>query len=261
MQIAIITVAGVSSRFNQGIKESEKQLKAIYHEEDPSHTLLFHMIKKCGFADRIIVVGGYKYEDLCSYIEKHIPESVRGRITTVYNEHFSDLPTGYSLYCGIAEAMKYKAEGIKGILFAEGDLDVDDEGFRAVAGSEKTVFTYNHEVIRSNKAVVLYQNANGTYRYCFNSSHGLLKIEEAFSCLYNSGQIWRFHDAGKLQSAVEKFLDNDVATGTNLRIIEYYAEELEPEDVEIIGFNRWVNCNTREDFRVILKGWVSECEN
>jgi len=261
MQIAIITVAGISSRFNQGIEECGKKLKAIYYEEDPSHTLLFHMIKKCSFADKIIIVGGYKYEDLCSYIEKYIPESVRSRIITVFNDHYSDLPTGYSLYCGIAEAMKYKDAGIKGIVFAEGDLDVDDEGFGAVAGSEKTVFTYNHDVIRSNKAVVLYQNADGEYRYAFNSNHGLLKLEEAFSCIYNSGQIWRFHDVGKLQSAVEKYLKNDVETGTNLRIIEYYAEGLDPNDVSIIGFNRWVNCNTREDFGDILKGWLSECES
>jgi len=258
MQIAIITVAGVSSRFNQGIKEEDKQLKAVYSEADPSQTLLSHMIKKCSFADRIIIVGGYKYEDLCSYISEHIPESVRGKIVTVYNDHFSDLPTGYSLYCGIKEALKYKDEGIKGILFAEGDLDVDDEAFSRIAGSEKTVLTYNRDVIRSNKAVVLYQNADGRYRYAFNSDHGFLKIEEAFSCLYNSGQIWRFHDAEKLQSATERYLKNDVADGTNLKIIEYYAEELDPAEVDIIGFNRWVNCNTREDYRMILKGWLSE---
>ena len=258
MQIAIITVAGVSSRFNQGIKEEEKQLKAIYSEADPSQTLLSHMIKRCGFADKIIIVGGYKYEDLCGYIENQMPEAVRSKIITVYNDHFSDLPTGYSLYCGIKEAFKFKDAGIKGIVFAEGDLDVDDEAFSCVAGSEKTVLTYNHDVIRSNKAVVLYQNADGKYRYAFNSSHGFLKIEEAFSCLYNSGQIWRFHDAEKLQSAVDKYLEKDVADGTNLKIIEYYAEELDPEDVDIIGFNRWVNCNTREDYRMILKGWLSE---
>lgn len=257
-QIAIITVAGVSSRFNQGIADEAKQLKAVYYESDPSQTLLFHMIRKCDFADKIVIVGGYKYKDLCDYVSSIKEEDLRSKIVLVYNDHFSDLPTGYSLYCGIKEALKYNDTGIKGIVFAEGDLDVDDDAFRCVAASEKSVLTYNHDVIRSNKAVVLYQDAEGKYRYAFNSAHGLLKIEEPFSCIYNSGQIWKFNDVAKLQRATEKYLKNDVSDGTNLKIIEYYAEQLEPEEVDIIGFSRWVNCNTREDYKMILKGWLSE---
>ena len=34
MKIAIITVAGISSRFNEGVPEEERELKAIYTETD-----------------------------------------------------------------------------------------------------------------------------------------------------------------------------------------------------------------------------------
>ncbi len=47
MRIAIITNAGISSRFNEGIPEGEKKLKAIYHEGDMKNTLLYHQLIKC----------------------------------------------------------------------------------------------------------------------------------------------------------------------------------------------------------------------
>ena len=34
VEAAIITVAGISSRFNEGIPEKDKCLKAIYYEKD-----------------------------------------------------------------------------------------------------------------------------------------------------------------------------------------------------------------------------------
>ena len=68
MKVAVITVAGISSRFNEGIEEAGRCLKAIYTEGNLSDTLLFHLVKKCSYADRIIVVGGYKFEDLEQYI-------------------------------------------------------------------------------------------------------------------------------------------------------------------------------------------------
>ena len=56
MKAAIITVAGISSRFNEGIPEQNKELKAIYPKEDREATLLHHLLEKCSFADRIAVV-------------------------------------------------------------------------------------------------------------------------------------------------------------------------------------------------------------
>ena len=67
MKAAIITVAGISSRFNEGVPEDKKELKAIYTEGNEKDTLLYHLLLKCSFADKIIIVGGYKFEDLNKY--------------------------------------------------------------------------------------------------------------------------------------------------------------------------------------------------
>lgn len=256
MQAAIITMAGISSRFNLGIPEPEQRLKAIYYERDPKETLLLHMLKKCSFADEIVVVGGYKYEDLLGYIQEHVPEEIKAKVITVYNEHYYDLPTGYSLYCGLKEVFD-RNSAAESIVFAEGDLDVDDAAFNAIIRSAKSVLTYNHEIIKSDKAVVLYKNEKGEYKYAFNSSHGMLRITEAFESIYNSGQVWKFSDIEKLKEATGRYYSNDIQNGTNLKIIEYYVDRMNEEDVELVGFDEWTNCNTRDDYRRILKGW--EC--
>lgn len=46
MKIAIITIAGISSRFNEGIKEDKKVLKCLYTEGGKEETLLYHLVKK-----------------------------------------------------------------------------------------------------------------------------------------------------------------------------------------------------------------------
>ena len=176
MKIAVITVAGISSRFNEGIASEEKVLKCLYTEEKRTDTLLYNLIKKCSYADRIIVVGGYKYSDLCSFCETDLSAEFPC-LSLVKNEYYSDLGSGYSLYLGIREAMNYNPEEI---LFVEGDLDIDNASFQNVVSSEKSVLTFTSEPIYANKAVVLYQNGNGKFRYAFNSSHGLLSIDEPF---------------------------------------------------------------------------------
>ena len=152
MKAAIITVAGISSRFNEGIPEQEKELKAIYPKGDRGATLLHHLLEKCSFADRIAVVGGYKFDELKAYCEELEPE-YRNKITLVENTHYSDLASGYSLYLGLAEVLR---EDVSEVLFIEGDLDVDDASFHAVVNAEKSVLTYTFEPIYANKAVVLY---------------------------------------------------------------------------------------------------------
>ena len=61
LKISIITVAGVSSRFNKDIPEGDKILKCLYYEENPQNTLIYQMLKKLDYCDKIIIVGGYKY--------------------------------------------------------------------------------------------------------------------------------------------------------------------------------------------------------
>ena len=253
MKISIITVAGVSSRFNKDIPDDEKILKCLYWEDNPENTLIFRMLEKLGYCDKIIVVGGYKFQDLSDYIDTHIPQDLKEKIILVYNSHFSDLSSGYSLYLGVKEALD-NFNDISEILFVEGDLDIDFESFSKVITSSKNVLTFNHEPIYSNKAVVLYQNENDEYHYLFNSDHGLLNLDESFKAIFNSGQTWKFQDIALLNIANDNFKEN-LIEDTNLGIIQKYFDLVDNDDVEIIGLKRWVNCNTRKDYKIIKNYW------
>lgn len=254
MKIAIITVAGISSRFNKDIPEDEKILKCLYYDEKPEDTLIYHMLEKLEYADNIVIVGGYKFQDLTNYIDEHIPQILKEKIILVDNPHFSDLSSGYSLYLGIKEALD-NYDDISEILFVEGDLDIDIESFLNVIKSNKNVLTYNHEPIYSNKAVVLYQNENDEYQYLFNSDHGMLALKEPFKAIFNSGQVWKFQNIGLLKIANDNFKEN-IIEDTNLGIIQKYFDLVENKDeIEIFGFEHWVNCNTRKDYEFIKKYW------
>ena len=254
MKAAIITVAGISSRFNQGVPACDRQLKAIYTDGDVEKTLLYRLVQKCGFAQKIIVVGGYRFQDLeayCAVLEQRAPE-LKERLELVYNPHYEDLGSGYSLYLGIEAAMRYPVEEI---LFVEGDLDVDGESFARAAAQSGDVLTYNYEPIYANKAVVLYQDGQGRYHYAFNSSHGLLSLSEPFACVLNSGQLWKFTDMPRLWRAAEQFCIKE-KEGTNLRIIQNYLDG--GTACQLVGLRRWTNCNTRQDYERIMSFWEGE---
>lgn len=251
MRIVIITIAGISSRFNEGIPEENKKLKAVYHEGNEKETLLYHLLMKCSYAAKIILVGGYKVEDLKDYW-LNLEDEIRDKIEIVYNPHFEDLGSGYSLYLGLEEAFKSNPTEI---LFVEGDLDIDNESFQKVVDAEKSVLTYTYGPIYANKAVVLYKDDQGQYRYAFNSSHGLLTIDSPFSCILNSGQTWKFTEIGKLQKANKQFFETTKAD-TNLRIIQNYLDS--GVDVDVIPLKCWTNCNTRIDFKKIVSYWEDE---
>ena len=147
--------------------------------------------------------------------------------------------------------MEYKPDEV---LFVEGDLDIDGDSFDRVVRSEKSVLTYTSEPIYANKAVVLYQDGDGRYKYAFNSAHGLLTIDEPFSCILNSGQTWKFVNPDALKAANDGFEQFEI-DGTNLRIIQRYIEKVPAESIELIKLNRWTNCNTKDDYRNILNNW------
>ena len=254
MQIVIITNAGISSRFNEGAPEEQKKLKAIYTEGDNRNTLLYHQLLKCVYADKIILVSGYKADSLQEYCAS-LSKKLTDKITIVHNDHYKDLGSGYSLYVGLQEAFRHNPDEI---LFIEGDLDIDDSSFANVVSNPGSVLTYTYEPIYANKAVVLYRDAEDHYRYAFNSSHGLLSIDSPFSCILNSGQTWKFTDIEALKKANEKFI-NEAKSDTNLRIIQGYLNQ--GIDVELVPIQRWTNCNTRDDYRKIVKYWESEDEN
>ncbi len=251
MKIAIITVAGISSRFNEGIVEEKRVLKCLYTEGDKKDTLLYHLLKKCSYADRIILVGGYKYEDLCGFYKNELIEEYPN-VRLVLNEHYSDLGSGYSLYLGIQVAMKHNPTEI---LFVEGDLDIDNTSFRAVVDANESVLTYTYEPIYANKAVVLYKDDMELYHYAFNSDHGMLTITSPFSCIFNSGQVWKFTEIEKLRDANEQFF-REKKEDTNLRIIQNYLNT--GVKVDLIPLIRWTNCNTRNDYKRIASYWEDE---
>lgn len=253
MKIAIITVAGISSRFNEGIDTDKKVLKCLYTEAGKEETLLYNLMKKCSYADCIVIVGGYKYEDLCSFYSEHLAEEFPN-VSLVRNEHYSDLGSGYSLYLGVQAALKRDPDEI---LFVEGDLDIDTLSFNEVIKANKNVLTFSYEPIYANKAVILYKDDMGHYRYRFNSEHGMLSIDTPFSCVLNSGQCWKFINIPKLKSANEKFYNNN-RSGTNLFIIQDYIDACADDEFDLIGLKRWTNCNTRSDYRTILSYWEDE---
>lgn len=250
MKIAIITIAGISSRFNEGINEDEKVLKCIYNEGSASDTLLYHLMKKCSYADRIILVGGYKFDDLCLYYKENLVSQFPD-VDLIKNDHYDDYASGYSLYLGINVALKYNPSEI---LFVEGDLDFDAVSFERVVNSNNSVLTYTFDPIYAKKAVVLYQNRNGRYKYVFNSSHGLLQIDEPFSSIFNSGQIWKFMDILALKKSNDAFEQKEIE-GTNLCIIQRYVDYIKNDNISIIPLLSWVNCNTRDDYKIIKKRW------
>ena len=134
-------------------------------------------------------------------------------------------------------------------------IDSFNESFLKVVNSPKNVLTYNFEPIYSNKAVVLYQNGKNEFHYLFNSDHGMLSIDESFKAIFNSGQTWKFKDMEILMIANDNFKEN-LIEDTNLAIIQKYFDLLDNEDdIELIGLKHWVNCNKREDYKLINNYW------
>jgi len=255
MRVVVITVAGVSSRFNAGMAEKEKCLKAIYSDGDVRDTLLMHLVQKCSYADRIIIVGGYQYNELQKYIKEYMPICLKEKILLVYNRNYNDFASGYSLYLGLEEA--FKISQLEDILFCEGDLDVERDSFENVVSSENSVITYHCGAVRADRDVVVYKGGDGRYHYIFNSAHGLLKITDAFTCLYNSGQVWKFTEISELKMANEAFRAKR-NTGINLQIIQKYIDSIPQNRIEAIELRRWTNCNTRDDYAHIKAMWKAE---
>ena len=241
MRCVIITVAGVSGRFNLG--EKEVCLKCIYHRADKRKTLLYSILKKCISYDKIVLVAGFQAEALQEYVE-----SVRHEfpfvIQIVRNPYFEQYGSGYSLFLGIKECVK---SDCMEILFAEGDLFFDKGTFLCIQDEDRSCLTVNRNHIYSNKAVAVYKNAADKFRYIYNTKHGLFVIKEAFSAIFNSGQVWKIKNMNAVNQVMAEMSDQDWM-GTNLVFIEKYFEKITAEEIAVIDFKEWMNCNTREDY-------------
>lgn len=242
MKTAIVAVAGISSRFNEN--ERNKVLKGIYTISDERKTLLYSILRKCIGLDKVILVGGYQYENLEKYVLKY-QEEFPFSIELVYNPYFKELGTGYTLKAGLEACLK--EPDCEEIIMIEGDLFFDEQSFERVKTSCRSVATYNYKLIDSRKAVIAYINQEKELKYIFSTNHGAVEMKEPFLEIYNSGQIWKFADIDCVKKLMGK-LPEEVWRGTNLLFIETYFAEMRETEREMIDLKIWENCNTRMDY-------------
>ncbi|MBR5709375.1 MAG: hypothetical protein IKX40_01320 [Thermoguttaceae bacterium] len=246
MKSLIITVAGMSSRFNKDA--TEKTLKCLYYEDYPSNSLLSLQISKTyDLVDEIVIVGGYKYEDLEQFIRNQIKD-VSHKLKLVFNEHYFDYSSGYSLLKGIENTSNKTDE----IIFIEGDLLFDTQSVKKIIDSSKDVISINTEPILSDKAVALYFDADNYPHYLYDVKHSCLEIREPFTAIYNSGQMWKFMNPNKARVVCQN-LTPEQAQGTNLEIVQKYFGAYNRSQLDIIRINFWYNCNTVADYREAIK--------
>ena len=247
MRVFLTTVAGSATRFSESI--GKPTVKCIYNREDPAKTLLNHMLIQAKDYDLFVVVGGFLINELEDYINNNLPSEFSEKVMLVNNEQYAEYGSGWSLYLGLDAALKIYGKDITEVLFAEGDLFVDDESFSSVAGTKNSVITINSEAIKANKAVALYYDLENVPHYIYDTAHGQLKIDEPFTAVYNSGQIWKFTDIELLTDLVLNG-DPERFTGTNLVLINEYFQKLAKngETIDIISMKTWINCNTINDF-------------
>ena len=246
MKSLIIIVAGMSSRFNRDTKEDV--LKCLYYEDTPAQSLLSLQVHKTfDRVDEIVVVGGYKYEALEQFVKDEM-QDVSHKMKLVYNDHYQDYGSGYSLLKGIEVVSEQTDE----ITFIEGDLFFDTESVEQVINSSKDVISVNHEPILSNKAVALYFDAQDSPHYIYDTSHSCLEIHEPFTAIYNSAQMWKFTNPSRVREIV-RWLTPEQAQGTNLEIIQKYFGVYKHSQLDIVSVDLWFNCNTVADYREAIK--------
>ena len=244
MKSLIITVAGTSTRFNRDTDVDV--LKCLYYLGGPGNSLLYQQVNKVyDSVDEIIIVGGYKFEDLTGFIKGELIE-FSAKIKVVYNEHFKDYGSGYSLLKGL-EAVSGQTDEI---VFIEGDLFFDKESVQKIIGSHRDVVSINDEAIRADKAVAVYSDASGFLHYIYDTRHSCLEINEPFLAIYNSGQMWKFKDPAKVREVCAS-LTPEQEQGTNLEIIQKYFGEIREDCLDIVPVKIWRNCNTVSDYKEV----------
>lgn len=246
MRIMIITVAGVASRFSRSV--GRPCLKCLYYKNDIKESLLYHLLSQNPEIDRYVIVGGFRFEELQDAIEQSFGV-FRDRITLIKNEHYETYGSGYSLYLGL-EAVRDTA--YEELLFAEGDLWVDDESFLRIWQTAGNVITCNREAILAEKSVAFYYDGQYRIHYIYDTAHAMLEIGEPFLGIFNSGQIWKFSQRERVLEAMQA-LSAEAWRQTNLCFIQQYFGGLNREAYQVVALDTWINCNTVSDFERIPK--------
>jgi len=239
---AIITIAGTSTRFSKSV--GKEVHKAIYSDKSCNWTILAHQLNllknKC---DEILIVTGYKHEDIAEYLNSNFFDI---NYKLIYNNHYSDYGSCFSLMLGI-EAV---SENTDELLFLEGDLIFDNFTFDKIINSPRNVITANNLFINAKTAVIFYINTQNVIKYLYDVNHEFLEIKEPFIQLGNSGQVWKFSDVKRLKSYSRNYGINEYK-GTNLIPINDYFKLTNLVDVEFVTFKDWFNCNTIKDFELM----------
>lgn len=238
MRAFITTVAGQSTRFNQGC--ADPVLKCLYHTEKTPECILFRLLRQAAGAgfDRLIVVGGYRYQDLQCAVEGYHGPSVE----LVYNPRWQDSGSMYSLYYGVLAAAKATE-----ILFCEGDIIMDSDSFRQLAAAQKDSFAIAREPIFADRSVAAYQGSDDRLHYLYDTQHGSLTFPPDVKAVFHSAQAWKIRGTEAF-SRMNTQLTEEERRGTNLVLLERYFSQFPLGGLDCTVMERWINCNTREDF-------------
>ncbi len=247
MKALILTVAGMSTRFSQSV--GYECIKCIYHENDIKTCILSRLLQSNQkYCDIVIVVGGFKFDELNQCIDREFIEEYD--ILTVKNEHYFDYGSNYSLLLGLEKAFELGADEI---VFSEGDLYVNPDDFKKIWCDDRDVITANFMPIDASKSVAFYYDIKSQVHYIFDSSHETFEINESFTTIRNSGQIWKFKNINRLKEICINLTEKEKQQGTNLIIIQKYFGQKKRETYSLIDISNWINCNTVDDFRSILE--------
>ena len=103
MKVLIITVAGMSTRFSRSV--GKPVIKCLYHNKSLKDSLLYILLERSREFDYFIIVGGYRYKELCETIRASF-KKFSDRILLIENPYYSTYGSGYSLYLGLQKALK-----------------------------------------------------------------------------------------------------------------------------------------------------------
>ena len=221
MKALIVTVAGMSARFSRSA--GEQIIKCLYHTNSMKESLLYTLLDDSSDIDYFIIVGGYRYEELCKTVREYF-EKFSNKILMVENPYYKRYGSGYSLYIGLQKAFETGADEI---LFAEGDLHLSTNDYKKVCNAKKSVVTVNRDPILADKAVALYFDTSDKIHYIYDTEHNVLTEK-----IYSQMEQEEWH-------------------GTNLVFVEKYFTTLKRDEYELITFNNWINCNTIDDYNKI----------
>ena len=240
---AIVTLAGTSSRFSRSVgRECHKSLFRERPQDDSLLDWQLSILKRSGF-EHIVLVGGYKFEELGAIIGT---KYANWPIILVRNGHYSDWGSCYSLCLGIDAV----PDDSTSITFLEGDLLFDEATFADLLSIEDDAITATRSIVDARTSVAFYIAKSGRLQYVYDTAHTSLSIGEPFTRIGNSGQVWQFADVKKLKGCSVRCGEKEWR-GTNLLPIMDYYSTVAGNAVRICAFDQWFNCNTISDYRAM----------